>query len=148
MSGNFPGRPDHPDFWLISESVIERDAQSESGQNPQEIAGRWIDPESASYAAVQRAALMAQAVPHGLSGTAAKKAIAATAWLDGLLTGMRVQQKKTDPATDEYVLVFTNVNEDGEPYGEHDSLMDAMANLREFPNDSVVVTLRPRQEGG
>ena len=39
-------------------------------------------------------------------------------------------------------LVFTNVNEDGEPYGEHDNLEDALAELAEFPNDSVVITVR------
>lgn len=38
--------------------------------------------------------------------------------------------------------VFTNVNEDGETYGEHDNLRDAMRVLLDFPNDSVVITLR------
>ena len=40
-------------------------------------------------------------------------------------------------------LVFTNVNEDGVPYGTHDNLNDAVEALDEFPNDIVVVTVGP-----
>lgn len=37
-------------------------------------------------------------------------------------------------------LVVRNVNEDGETYAEYDHLGGAIATLREFPNDSIVIT--------
>ena len=39
------------------------------------------------------------------------------------------------------VPVFTNFNEDGQEYDKYDNLEDAMVVLREFPNDSIMVTL-------
>ena len=52
----FPGRPDHPDFWLLSQTVLDLDAQVNSGQPVTEIVGRHIDPESVICMASQRVA--------------------------------------------------------------------------------------------
>lgn len=38
-------------------------------------------------------------------------------------------------------VVFTNTNEDGEPYAVHYHLEDALDLLGQYPNDSVVITL-------
>lgn len=35
--------------------------------------------------------------------------------------------------------VFYSVNEEGKPYGRFDYLVQALPNLREFPNDTIVV---------
>jgi hypothetical protein len=83
---SYPGRPDHPDFWLISQALLDQDAQSAAGQDTEEILGRMIDPDSAMYAAVQRAKKLRNPDP--------KSAPVAGAWLDGFLAGMRVQQQK------------------------------------------------------
>lgn len=38
-------------------------------------------------------------------------------------------------------LAFFNVNEEGTPYGVHDTLDEAVQALAEFPNDGVVVVI-------
>lgn len=85
MSNDYPGRPDHPDFWLISQALIGQDAQADSGQDTTEILGRVIDPDSVTYAAIQRAGR--------LKGSYGPAAVAGM-WLDGFLAGMTVQQLK------------------------------------------------------
>lgn len=37
--------------------------------------------------------------------------------------------------------VFYSVNEDGEPYDRHETLTPAVVMLRQFPNDTVVITV-------
>lgn len=89
MSKDYPGRPDHPDFWLISQALIDQDAQADSGQDAEEILAAMIDPDSVTYAALQRAGRSSNPGP----------AVAA-AWLDGFLTGMAVQQLKNKESHD------------------------------------------------
>jgi|SRR6185437_77720 len=86
-----PGRPDHPDFQLISHALLGIDARSESGQDTSQILDGMIDPDSALYAAVQRASFAAKKLPKLRPHLSAL----AGAWLDGLLTGLHVQQEKT-----------------------------------------------------
>ncbi len=43
-------------------------------------------------------------------------------------------------------LLFTNVNEDGVPYGTHRNLEEAADMLWEFPNDTIVVTVKEFDE--
>ena len=94
MNANYPGRPDHPDFWLISQAIIDQDAQADAGQDADVILSRMIDPASASYAAVQR----------GLRGEMRYRGkrvspeLLGAMWMDGFLAGMRVQQAKSAPA--------------------------------------------------
>jgi hypothetical protein len=82
-------RPDHPDFWLLSQALIELDAQAVSGQKTEDIIGRYLDPGSACYMALQRALRASNGGARGsipqLSGI----------WLDGLIAGMMVQGLKT-----------------------------------------------------
>jgi len=95
MSKDFPGRPDHPDFWLLSQALTDLDAQSDAGQDFVQVAGRLIDPASAVYVAQQRAQrAMMQSSP-GVSGVRAAFSVVGAAWLDGLLTGMAVQRART-----------------------------------------------------
>jgi hypothetical protein len=82
-------RPDHPDFWLISQAVLDQDAQADSGQSAAEILGRMINPDSVMYAAQQRAMRFTIA----FTGLEAELKTAA-AWTDGFLAGMRVQAAK------------------------------------------------------
>jgi hypothetical protein len=54
---NFPNRPDHPDFWLLSRLVCQLDERSDRG-GPDEFArilAEYIDPASLTYMAEQRA---------------------------------------------------------------------------------------------
>lgn len=95
MSPALPGeRPEHPDFWLISQAVIDLDAQADNGQPVMDIVARMLDPDSAAYAAFQRALRFSRAVR---SGTSPPQELARLGglWLDGLVTGMIVQHLKT-----------------------------------------------------
>lgn len=88
----YPNRPNHPDFWLISEALLDQDAQTDSGQGTQEVLGRMVDPESAAYAATERAKHALRVHPE----LRPYHAVLAGMWLDGMMTGMQVQQKKAD----------------------------------------------------
>lgn len=93
----FPDRPDHPDLWLISQAVLDLDAQADSGQGTPEIVGRHVDLESAVYMAGQRM-LRVVARTHGDRIAPVQ---VTTAWLDGFIAGMVVQHLKTRSAEGE-----------------------------------------------
>jgi hypothetical protein len=86
----FPGRPDHPDFWLLSQAVLDQDAQADSGQPVQDMLARRIDPDAAVYMAGQRALRLQRA----LRIDPASQPQLAAAWIDGLLAGMAFQYLK------------------------------------------------------
>lgn len=53
---DYPLRPDHPDWWRLSELVLQLDAQAtEDGRRLDNITAGIIDPESLGYLALQRA---------------------------------------------------------------------------------------------
>jgi hypothetical protein len=58
--------------------------------------------------------------------------------------GTEIPENALDKALGDTKLVpvFINVNEEGDEYGRGESLVEAMATLLEFPNDSIVVKLR------
>lgn len=93
---NFPNRPDHPDFWLISQALIDTDAQADSGQSMPDIAGRIVDTASLMYAAEQRVKLI---TGKGHLNPSARILIAMQAlWLDAFVAGTRYQHLKTQGA--------------------------------------------------
>jgi hypothetical protein len=85
-------RPEHPDFWLLSQVLIDQDAQAESGQRALEIIGRYLDPPSVAYMANQRALRVMSGRP------AAGIVQVSAAWIDGFLAGMAAQHLKTRSA--------------------------------------------------
>lgn len=91
MSRNTPKRPDHPDFWLISQAVIDNDAQADAKQGMDDILARTADPKSALYVAEQRAMRMAAHLP--FSGPATM-AVFGSLWIDGFMAGARFQALK------------------------------------------------------
>jgi hypothetical protein len=69
----FPDRPDHPDFWLISQAVIDNDAQADSRtQSVPDITGRVVDTASVMWL----------------------RALVAAAWVDAFIAGARYQAMK------------------------------------------------------
>lgn len=98
----FPGRPEHPDFWFMSQGVIEQDAQADAGQGFEDVVGRYVDVESVLYAAKQRV-LRAQQQNRTVQMllarlTARDRALlevsSQTLWLDAFIQGLRFQQLK------------------------------------------------------
>lgn len=78
----FPDRPTHPDFWRISESVLQLDGKADEGaQSFDTIVYPLVDVRSLGYMAHQRALRM---------GTGF---VSETLYLDGFLAGVLFQQK-------------------------------------------------------
>ena len=50
----FPDRPQHPDFWRLSESALLLDGRTDSGQSVDKAMSEYVDPESALYVVQQR----------------------------------------------------------------------------------------------
>jgi hypothetical protein len=86
----YSDRPDHPDFWLMSQAVIDLDAASDEGKPFQEVVGD-IDLESLKYMAAQRALRAAMILADPVSR---ESQIMAT-WLDGFMAGARFAKLKT-----------------------------------------------------
>ena len=86
----FPGRPTHPDFWRISEVVLQQDGQATEESLPmEEIVKETVDLESLTYFAMQRAGTMCQQMklPESLVP------VIGSVWLDAFMAGARYQQR-------------------------------------------------------
>lgn len=86
---DFQNRPDHPDFWLMSECVLELDAAADDGVAMERIVGK-IDMKSLAYMASQRA----------LRGTGLVKfspvAALGGSWVDGFMAGVNFQKRRSE----------------------------------------------------
>jgi len=79
-------RPDHPDFWTLSNVVIQIDAMAEQHQGFTEIVGRMIDIDSVTYMAEQRA-IRAM----GPNASPATRSLIGATWIDGFMAGINYQ---------------------------------------------------------
>lgn len=54
---SFPGRPTHPDFWKLSEIILQMDGKfaEDAPTDFEEFIDKEIDPTSIIYMAIQRA---------------------------------------------------------------------------------------------
>lgn len=56
---DYPHRPDHPDFWRLSELVLQMDGRAiEDPARAQKMVADIIDPHTLAYMATQRAMLL------------------------------------------------------------------------------------------
>lgn len=86
-----PMRPDHPDFWRLSEIVLQFDAQADwLSVDINDIVKQSIDLPSATYMALQRALRIKQAS----SGPSGWWSYLSAAWLEGLVAGIRFEQRR------------------------------------------------------
>lgn len=86
----FPERPTHPDFWRMSEVILQQDGEAdEGGQSVEEIVKDTVDLPSLSYFAMQRAGIQCQrtGLPEALVP------VLASSWMDAFLAGVRFQQR-------------------------------------------------------
>jgi hypothetical protein len=86
---DFPDRPDHPDFWMLSKAVLDLDDQAETGQPVDDIVDRYVDHDAAYYMAEQRARRAAARMGKG-PALPRYRAI----WMDGFTLGMAYQDLK------------------------------------------------------
>ena len=85
-----PMRPDHPDFWRLSEIVLQIDAQADvPGTNIDDLVKQSVDLPSATYMALQRAIQIKTT-----TGTDARLLPLSAAWLEGLVVGIRSEQRR------------------------------------------------------
>lgn len=123
----FPNRPDHPDFWLISQAVIDADAAADASQDVESVVAPLVDMKSLAYMAQQRAGRMVDQLP--FAGPAIKSAVGA-AWIDAFFAGANYRHLKDtdaqsfkDPAeADRLYVLSLDVNPGGEDAHSHMSV--------------------------
>ena len=90
----FPNRPQHPDFWAMSRSVVERDrAVDESGDLGKVLDEANVDTDSLLYMARQRALRMIQNTPTPETDEELMVSMASL-WMDAFLVGLDVGSEK------------------------------------------------------
>jgi hypothetical protein len=88
--GDVPGRPDHPDFWLLSQQVLGLDATIENEPDIENIIKKYVDTDSLAYTAKQRASRVIDA---GLAPEGALPLLAAL-YTEGFILGILVEQSR------------------------------------------------------
>lgn len=85
--GDIPGRPEHPDFWVLSEIVLGMDALTEKPTGFEDaLLAASVDSSSLLYVAKQRTSRGARTQQDLMLGTAC--------WLDGFIAGTRYNERK------------------------------------------------------
>lgn len=87
-----PERPEHPDFWLISQAVIDNDVTVDDGTSLQDATAPFVDFESVFCAALQRAQRVSGIMPEST-----RRALAVV-WVDAFVTGVRYERLKSTGA--------------------------------------------------
>jgi hypothetical protein len=94
-------RPNHPDFWLISQALIDTDAVVDSGQEkPGDVVDRYVDRDTLMYVTHQRAlktVLNLNIDPASDKGRETIALIMGT-WFDAFVAGAKFQHLKTSKA--------------------------------------------------
>jgi hypothetical protein len=86
----FPSRPQHPDFWRLSEVVLKLDGDSTEGRRPLKASAEGrIDLASLAYLASQRVGLLEQRVGELPDNV---RASLAAMFLTGVLTGIEFER--------------------------------------------------------
>lgn len=92
---NFPDRPQHPDFWALSEAVCQQDNYADFGMTVAEIIDMAkIDPDSLFYVAKQRGLRLFQSMPDASTPEEVIGSLAAI-WIDAFLAGLKVGDGRT-----------------------------------------------------
>ncbi len=91
-------RPDHPDFWKMSQIIIDCDAQAEE-QGLDEVLDGYVDKDALVYMANQRAyrALNIQRESE-LQDAATRESVSiiAAMWMDAFIVGAKYERKIQD----------------------------------------------------
>lgn len=96
MPSNFPHRPDHPDFWLLSEVMIAHDAAMDQGDNFEDAIGRFIHLPSLVYVATGQAQVAADQYNNLVWTKENVRTIVTGAFTSAFIAGMRYQTRKNE----------------------------------------------------
>lgn len=92
MPDQYPGRPTHPDFWVLSQVIRDQDKRAEGHAVPfEELISQVVDVHSVVYMASQRA----MRARHLLS-TGPIEARLMSLWLDAFMAGVAFAEKKNE----------------------------------------------------
>lgn len=99
--GAMPNRPNHPDFWKLSEIILRLDGALEAAppNKKQEVfaalVAKRVDPDSLSYVALNRA-LRALGITskEDVAGSQKLMAICSAMYLDGFTAGCEFSAKE------------------------------------------------------
>ena len=99
--GQFPGRPDHPDFARLSEIVLQQDGRSyDPDFDYGEYMARYIDPASIRHMAQQRCQRTLESLGRS-PGYEMVLAAMGAAWLDAFVAGYTFHERKTAATVEE-----------------------------------------------
>ena len=113
----FPNRPQHPNFYALSEAVRDNDAYvQERGMTIREVLDEArFDFDSLRYMANQRAVMLVKGLDMKESDTS-EQALAnlAAIWIDAFLAGLKVGDRRSTPLPGDIVLdEFTDTQHRG-----------------------------------
>jgi hypothetical protein len=113
-----PDPLDHPDYRLISQVLLDMDAQQDAGIPFEDTMGRMFSTEPVSRAAMARAGRAAAArgsfgLPPGTSRDVQDTVLSAGAWMDGFLAGVMAQQAKYARTYGSLLVTASGGTEDG-----------------------------------
>jgi hypothetical protein len=92
--GDFPGRPDHPDFARLSDIVLQQDGRSyDPGFDYAEYLAQFIDPASLRHMARERSKQVAGKMPERLTLEDMVAALGAV-YLDAFMVGYQFHARK------------------------------------------------------
>lgn len=92
---DYPDRPQHPDYWRLSEVLHKMDGDSTEGGKPaDEIIASFADPDSVAYAARQRSLMMQK-----MTGIPAE--VLEVVWLDAFTAGVSFEKAGGHRRTEE-----------------------------------------------
>lgn len=90
----FPDRPDHPDFWKLSEIVLQLDGRSnDEAFSVEGTASEVVDLESLTYMAIQRIAQLHDALEETGHRTH-PSSLMTTCWFEGVIVGVMLERRR------------------------------------------------------
>lgn len=95
---SYPHRPKHPDFWKLSEIVLQLDGRASEGESS-DILGDEVrtiaDPEAVAYLATHRAIRGAtlMGLESKTTNTASQIVGLAAMWMEAFIVGARFQER-------------------------------------------------------
>ncbi len=87
----FPDRPQHPDFWRLSETVLKLDGKTQAGEEATDITALNVDVESALYMSQQRVGIMLRELGFG-DAPKSVELMMITAYMGGVVHGIEFQK--------------------------------------------------------
>ena len=86
----FPNRPQTPDFWRLSETILMLDGRSGGGALVAEVVAGFVDVQSALYMTDQRVEMLIRDL--GIEVSTAMRVVLLTVYMGGLTHGIAFEQ--------------------------------------------------------